>query len=302
MGVIRWILLGAVIVLLSLSVLVAQTAFRFERTLMSYRFTYGALQLVLDPLDDPVVHRETVDQAFRDMRRSYSIAIPRELEPHVVDAAAVGFSPARLRQATNRWLISIQLVLHGRSETLALPLTLVPFRDAFLSSVSGRFPPAELAQIRAAVNDIPPTIQLTDVLPDDLLNRILAVGRSMTLAQIVLQYVLPGLLIIACFFHGRIGTGIAATGLAFLAAGLPSLIVVYLRADALAASARQQIARSIPAYLAWMLPALHDTVAELIRTGRTTAVLVTLYGLVAACIGGYLVVARGDPRIDLTRR
>lgn len=302
LGALRWILLGVVIALLTLSVLVAQTAFRFERTVMSYRFTYRALQEILEPLDDPVLHGQTVDQAFRDMRRSYSLQIPRELEPHVVDAAAIGFSAARLRQTTNRWLISIQQVLHGRSDTLELPLSLVPFRDAFLSSVSGRFPPAETAQIRAVINNIPPTIQLADELPDDLRNRILAVGRSMTLVQIVLQYIVPGLLIIACFFHGRIGTGIAATGIAFLAAGLPSLVVVYLRADALAVSARHLIARSIPSYLSWMLPPLRDTAAELIRTGRTTAMLVTLYGVAATLIGGYLFAKKGDPRIDLTRR
>ncbi len=302
LGVLRWIVLGVVIVLLSLSVLIAQAAFRFERTIMSYRFTYRALQEVLVPLDDPVVHRQTIEAAFRDLRRGYSLQIPRDLEPHVADAAVIGFSAAWLRQTTNRWLISIQLVLQGRSDTLELPLSLVPFREAFLSSVSGRFPPDEMAQIRTAINEVPPTLQLADELPGDLRGRILAVGRSMMLLQIVLQYIVPGLLIVACFFHGRIGTGIAATGLAFLAAGVPSLIVVYLRADALAASARHLAARSIPAYLSWMLPAFEDTVAQLIRTGRTTAVLVTLYGIVASLIGGYLFAAKGDPRIDLTRR
>lgn len=289
----RWILLIGVIALLALAVTVAQAAFRFERTVMSYNFTYRAMQQILEPLDDPATHAGTIREVVR------SLQVPRDLEPFVIDAALVSFSASRVRHTANRWLIAVQQVLHGRAETLVLPVSLVPFRDTFLSSISGRFPPAETVQIRAAVEQIPPNFDFATEIPQEVRDGLLTAGRLMGLVQVLLQYIVPGLLIIACFFHGRIGTGIAATGIGFLAAGVPSLIVVYARAEALAAGVRFSVARALPRYLDWMLPGLQDAVAALIATGRTTAVLVTLYGLLATGVGAYLIFAKGDPGLDL---
>ncbi len=298
MSAIRWVVLVAVVAMLALAVLVAQAAFRFERTVMSYRFTYGAMEQMLEPLDDPLTHARTVDEAFRAVRRETGLSVPRDLEPLVVDAVGVGFSASRLRRSANRWLITVQQVLHGRADSLVLPYSLAAFKDSLLSQAAGRFSPLEMAQIREALNQVPTTVDLADAISPEARDRFLSIGRVMGLMQIVLQYLVPGLLIVACFFHGRIGTGIAATGVAFLVAGVPSVVVVFLRADAIAASAGILVSRALPTYLAWMIPGLEASIAALIATGRTTAVLVTLYGVAAGAVGGYLIAKKGDPRID----
>lgn len=298
MSAIRWVVLVAIVLLLAFAVLVAQAAFRFERTVMSYRFTYGAMERMLEPLDDPLTHARTVDEALRTLRREIGLSIPPDLEPLVIEAAGTGFSAARLRQAANRWLINTQQVLHGRAESFDLPFSLAAFKDTLLSLATGRFSPAETAQIREALTQVPTSVNLADGMSPEARDRLLSVGRMMGLMQIVLQYLVPGLLIAACFFHGRIGTGIAATGIAFLVAGVPSVVVVFFRADAIARSAGVVVSRLVPAYLSSMVPGLEASIAALISTGRTTAALVTLYGVLASAIGGYLIAKKGDPRID----
>ena len=298
MSALRWTVLVAIVVLLAFSVLVAQAAFRFERTLMSYRFTYGAMERTLAPLDDPLTHARTVDEAFRVLRRETGLSIPPELEPLVIEAAGVGFSAARLRQAVNRWLITTQQVLHGRADSFSLPFSLAAFKDTLLSLAASRFSPAETAQIREALNQVPTSVNLADGISPEARDRLLSIGRMMGLMQIVLQYLVPGLLIAACFFHGRIGTGIAATCAAFLVAGVPAVVIAFFRADAIGASAGVFVSRLIPSYLGWMVPGLQASVADLVATNRTTAALVMLYGVLASALGAYLIARKGDPRID----
>ncbi len=290
-------LLFVLALLLAFSVVVAQVAFRLERTVLSYGFTYREIQRILDPLDDPEIHERTISEAFRFIRRSLSLGVPRELEPYIIGSAVDGFSAAWVRQTVGLWLVTAQQILHGKRDDVEFPLSLSPFKSSFLSAIRGEFTMAETMEITTAVDEIPTTFDLADEIPDGMKRIMLSVGRSMAFTQVLLQYIVPGLLIIACFFHGRVGSGLTATGFAFLLAGVPSLIIVYPRAGMIARVAARGLSAGLPDFLSWIGPGLEQTVRSVVESGRLTAVLVTAYGVIALLGGLYLVIRKGDPRI-----
>ena len=293
------VLLVVLVLFLALSIILAEVAFRSERTLLSYGYTYRELQIILEPLDDPDVHDRTISEAFRFVRKSLSFSVPRELEPYILSSAVDGFSASWVGQTLGLWLVTVQQVLHGKRETIELPLSLSPFKNAFLASVRGQFSMQEQLEINQGVDEIPSTFDVADEMPDSLKRRLLSIGRSMDFAQVMLQYLIPGLFIIACFFHRRIGTGLTATGVAFLLSGIPSLIVVYLRVEGIVASVARKVVRSLPDFLSWLGPGLEHAIRGVIVSGRLTAVLVTVYGVLATAGGLYLIIRKNDPRIHL---
>lgn len=296
------IILLFVVLLFVLSVLVAEIAFRTERTLLSYGFTYRELQSLLAPLDDPEVHATTISEAFRFVRRDLDFAVPRELEPYILNAAVNGFSASWIGQTAGIWLVTAQQALHGNRDTLEFPLSLSPFKSSFLSAIRGEFTMAEQLEINEAIDDIPSTIDLADQLPEKLRDRLIAVGRSMGLTQVLLQYVVPGILIIACFFHRRIGTGLAAVGIGLLVAGVPSVVVTAVRSSQVAAGVTRRAAGSLPDFADWMAEGIQSTVAVVIESGVATAVSVLVSGALLLALGLYLAIVRGDPRLHVGGR
>jgi hypothetical protein len=299
MKILQLVVLLFIVVFLAASVLVAQVAFRVERTVLSYGFTYREMQRILAPLDDPATHESTIGQAFGFVQKSMSLGVPRELQGYIIEAAVNGFSPSWVKQTVGQWLMTTQQVLHGNRDTIEFPLSLSPFKSGFLTAVRGEFSVAEQMEISAALDEIPTTFDLADEIPEDVTRRILGVGRSMALTQVLLQYVVPGLLIAACFFHRRIGTGLVAVGLGLTVAGVPSLVVTAARARGIGRSASLSLSKALPVFLKWVADGVGPTVEAVVSSGRVTALLVTISGVVFLSAGLYLVIAKRDPRIHL---
>ena len=122
----------------------------------------------------------------------------------------------------------------------------------------------------------------------------------MAYIQIVLQYIIPGLLILACFFHRRIGTGLIAAGVGFVGAGTPSLVLIYLRARNIAQSVEAGVTEVLPAFAGWLGNGIEAGGFAILRSGGTTAILVTMSGATMLLLGILLAVKKGDPRIYLS--
>ena len=282
---------------LFIAVVTAEVAFRLERTLLSYGFTYREMGRLLEPLDNADTHSETIREAFRYIRRSLSLPVPRELEPYILEAAVDGFSARWVRQTAGNWLVTTQQVLHGRRDTLEYPLSLSRFKSSLLSLVRQNVKSSFLVEITRALDEVPASVDLAGELSDGVKRQLITLGRSMSFSQVILQYVIPGLLILACFYHGKIGTGFLTVGASFVVAGLLSLVVVYGRSAAVAAAATRYLEAALPDFLSWFAEPVGSTVEAVVRSGGLTAIFVTAAGALCATIGVILVVKKGDPKI-----
>jgi hypothetical protein len=298
MKISRYIILLALAILLALSVFVAQVAFRLERTVLSYGFTYRETQSLLAPLDDTEIHAQSIGEAFRFVRKQLSFQVPRDIEETIIESAVSGFSAAWVKQTVGLWLVTAQQVLHGKRDSIEIPLALAPFKNSFISAVRGRFTIEEQMEIHHELDQIPATIDLASEIPDALKARILGIGRSMALSQIILQYIVPGLFISACFFHRRIGTGLISVGLGLTIGGLPALYYTAFRAGGVARNYARMAVRDLPDFAAWLGDGVESTLFAILQSGILTAVLVTVFGLLFLIGGGYLLIRKGDPQIQ----
>ncbi|TVR56655.1 MAG: hypothetical protein EA426_13385 [Spirochaetaceae bacterium] len=286
--------LCVVTVLLAAAVVIAQVAFRLDRTVLSYGFLNRTTQAWLDPLDDASVHARTVEGAYRAARRAAGVAIPRELDPHVVRAATEAFSTGMIRHTVANWVIEIHRVIRGDRTQIVLPVALSPFKNAMLSEIRSGFSPDEVRAFAAAVETIPASLDLVETMPDAVQRRIVNALRRSTFLSVLLQYVFPGILIAACFFHRRIGLGVFATGIAFAAAGIPTLIAAYLHAETAARLVDAGLAGLLPEYVSWLRTGMGSTVQTIIESGRVASLIVTGYGVAAILVGGFVIATGRD--------
>ena len=120
----------------------------------------------------------------------------------------------------------------------------------------------------------------------------------MAYVQIVLQYIIPGLLILACFFHRRIGTGLIAAGVGFVGAGIPSLVFIYPRARTFAQGVESSVSGALPSFARWIGDGIEAGIFSVVRSGGTTAILVTVSGAIMLLLGMFFAVKKGDPKIN----
>lgn len=291
------ILLIFITVLLSGSIIVAQLAYRIEASLLSYRYTSGMLNQVIDPLDDAEIHRNTVRGAFRYIRKQLSMRVPVEIEPHIIHGSMEGFSAEWFQRTADRMLYSVQLVLNGREKHLTFPLSLGGFKSAFLNSARTGFSTDEYLEIERSVRAIPSNIELADEIPEDAMNRIIRVLGNVRFFLILLQYVTPAVFIILCFVFRRIGSGFTAVGAGLLIGGTAISVLSTGFADTVARSASSGIAEAVPDFMSWVQSGtfliIHDLVQKLIPVSLVVAVI----GLGLIGLGVPLIIYKQDPEI-----
>ncbi len=288
------LLLGVVAVLLSVSVIIAQAAFRLDRTVLSYGFMNRETQAWIDPLDDAALHAQTIESAYREARRATGLAIPRDMDPYVVRAAAEAFSVRMIRHTIASWWIEIHRGIRGELARTELFLPLSPFKNALLSELRTGLSADEVRAATAALNTIPASFDVLEILPAPVERRVVAALRRSSFVSFLFQYVFPGVLIIACFFHRRIGLGVLAVGVAFLAAGIPSVAATFLHAETAARWVSTSLAGVLPQYLSWLREGIATTVRSIIVSGRTTSLVVTASGIAMMLLGGYTILMKRD--------
>jgi hypothetical protein len=286
----QWILLGFIGLLLTLSVVLAQGAFRLERTILSYGFVYRESQKIFGPLDDPEIFGESLNEIYRLIIRSLPQAIPRELEPFLLKAAKDSFKPAWIRQTGAIWLASLQRVLRGESTALELQVSISPFLRRFQSLVAGStYSSRERTYINREIDKIPGGIDAAQGMPQNLRADLIFLGRFMDLIQAMLQYIIPGILMAACFFHLRPGPGCVAVGAAFLLGSVPGILASTVFAGRIGRSLEATLSRQLPSALGWLAEGIGAMAETALRTGSTTALWTGVFGAGMICLGIFII-------------
>jgi len=293
----RIIVLVIIGIFLCLSVILAQLAYRFERTLLSYTYTSKQVDRIISPLYDPGILEDTVDGTFSFMRRELSLSIPSQLRPYILTAAKAGFNPEWFTRTTQRMLFNIQLVLNGKEATLSLPVSINGFKLAFLDVVRSEFDTSEYLEIDREVSRMPSSLDLADEIPEDTLDSIVKNLQRVRFVLTVLQYLIPGVLILACFVFRRIGSGFATVGTGLLAGGALLAIAVGGWTATASRSLAALVRGAVPPFLSWVDYGVAEFAEELISGVLPVATTVIIVGAALAGLGYFLAFAKGDPEI-----
>ena len=283
--------------LLGASLIVAQFVYRAETTVRSYRYMSERLEGVLEPLREEDTHRETITEAVKYIRRRMSLRVPAELDPFITEAALDAFSRQWVTRTANQMLYSLMQVLNGREQELNLPLSIGGFKNSFLALARPQFEPQEAAAIAREVDRVPSTIDLADDIPDDVLKTLRWIGANVPIFSFLLQYVLPGILIILCFSLRRIGSGLIAIGSGCIVGGIGGFLLSRTYAGASGTPIINSALSGLPRFLGWAREGIAETARDIVSGIAPMGLIILGVGVVLAAVG-VLLVANGKDTIQ----
>ena len=297
MKVIRIVTLIFLSIVLGISVFIAQLAFRIETNVLSYNFMSAGLQTILEPLSDPQIHTETIHGAFSFIRRRLAISIPRELEPHILEAAVEGFSVAWIKATAQQVLYSFFQIVNGNENSLNLAIPIGNFKNAFLNIVREQVDSRYLSEVSRELDRMPSVIQLEDDVPVDVQNRVVTSVRRSRVLLILLQYVVPGVLILLCFVFRRIGSGLVAVGSSFLVSGASLMVGIAVWLPGAPAMIERIFRNEIPGFFHWIFDGFVNLLSQIINSAMPVAIIVLSVGSVFMTLG-ILLISKGKDVIS----
>lgn len=294
MKVFRIVTLVFLSILLGISVIIAQLAFRFETQVLSYNFMSAGLQTVFEPLSDPEIHTETIRGAFSFIRLSIDTSIPWELEPIILEAAVEGFSAAWIKATAQQVLYSLFQIVNGKEDSLNLAISIGNFKNAFLGIVREKVDSRYLSEVSRELDRMPSVIPLEDNVPIDVQNRVVTLVRRSRALLIILQYVLPGILILLCFVFKRIGSGLVAVGSSFLVSGASILVGIAVWLPGAPAMVERIFRNDIPDFLRWIFDGFVNLLTQIISSAMPVAIIVLSVGSALVTLGILLIIKGKD--------
>lgn len=289
MKFLRVFLLSLFAVLLCASVFIAQFAFRIERSVLSYAYMSGELETVLEPLSDSALHSETIEGAFSYIRSRLAMSVPWELESYIVEAAVVGFSENWIRQTARQMLYSFFQIVDGSENRLNLAVNIGNFKNSFLNIVRANAEPDYVKAVSMEMNRMPSIIRLEDEIPAETQNRIVQIIRRSRAMLIVLQYVIPGILILLCFAFRRLGSALTAIGSALFVSGTAAVLSARLWFPASEVNLVELLVRRSPDFLGWIIENVGQSVLRIMLSVIPTAIVVLSVGSALAALGIVLI-------------
>jgi hypothetical protein len=109
---------------------------------------------------------------------------------------------------------------------------------------------------------------------------------------IILQYVIPGFLILLCFAFRRLGSGLTAIGGALLISGTVAVFSVNLWFPRAEVDFVNSLVRRSPDFLGWIIENVGEAVLRVLSSTIPTAVVVLSAGAALAALG-IVLIAKG---------
>ena len=282
--------------LLSVSVIVAQAAFKLERTTRSYTYMSKQLERILAPLSDPGIRAEAANGAFGFLRGALSLDVSPRLEPYIQGAVSAGFDADWFLRTGKRMLFNSQRFQSGRESKLSLPVSIDSFKIMLMDIVRPEFETSEYLEIDREVSRMSSSIDLVTLMDENDLARIVNRLKTYRHALVILAYVLPGVLFVLCFSTRRIGSGLAAAGCGLLAGG-GLVVVASVSLPGLAFQAvSSAIGGALPPFLGWVADGAGKLAGDMVYDLLPAALVITGFGLALAAAGVFFIVVKKNPR------
>ena len=287
--------------LLMLSSILSQAAYRLDKTLLSYTYMSREIEAVARELDDAVLRETSARDTIDYINKAFGLDIPDKLDPYLYRAAYNAFTADWYARTGKRMLFNTLHVISGKESGLSLPISIQEYKLALLEIARSELTAYEYVEIDREVSSLPFTVELADTFIDGKNDRVLRLMRRIEPALLSVTYIIPGVFLILCFVPLRIGGGFTAAGSGIFAGGAAVLVFASGLRSFAAERAGSAVMESIPPFFVWAGGGIDRIVAKLISGMLPLAIVVTAAGFCIAAAGLALVKFRGDKRFYFRR-
>lgn len=295
-----WLLLALISLLLAASIVLGQLAYRVDRTVLSYRYMTEAVPEIIEPLEEPEVHEDTVTALAGIVRREADLGLPPQLVRLFDQAAVAAFDASWFEWTLTRNIYAIIGVLRGSRAELRIPVNISGFESQFVNLARKNLPQDMVRQITAETANLPGAFDLAEAMPEEARAALLSFGRRYGLLSTAVMYVIPALLTIACFSFRRLGTAFLGGGLGYLLGGG----VVLIWGEAFGRMARTIVVAAsrsaLPGGFTWLTSGLAELTSDLAAGLWQYAALIAGVGVLSTALGGWLVFSGRNDTLDFS--
>lgn len=290
------IVLGFIGFLLTLSIIVAQTLFQIERTLLSYTFMSDQLERVAAPLKDPGIHEEAAAGLLVYVQDQLPRGYSQQLAPYIREAAIRGFDIDWFLRTGKRLVFNSQRFLKGEEGTLSLPVSFDSFKIALLDIAGAELEAGEYLEIDRELSQIDSSIDLGTLVPEQAQQRITRGVKNRRLVFITLIYIVPAILALLCFVPRELGRGLTVFGSSLLAGGGSMAVFSLILPNLVFRASSSAIEKALPDFLGWAADGAGGFAGKIISGFLPVGAAIGGFGLVAAVCGIYLSRKEGNLR------
>lgn len=296
MNPVKMVLLVFITLLLALVVLVAQSSYVVQRTVLSGSFLSPHLDDVFDLLREPEVHEELVGLMVDLIQESADLQVPREFAPYFDRAALSVYEPAWIQDRLIRFLNGLLRVVKGRGDDISVPVYLGAFKTALVSEVARDFDSEVVQQVNRGMRSIPDEVDIGDAVDEQTMTALRRFGDFYILFALGSVYGLPIIFVVFTFLVGGVGKGIAASGAGFGVAGLAAFIFTWITAPlALNAALSSLGGLQLPVDTETLRNLIGGIVGDMLRLARPIAVVLFVVGAGLAALGIFV-----DKNVDFS--
>lgn len=289
MNPVRMVLLILVTLLLALVVLVAQSSYVVQRTVLSGSFLSPHLDDVFDLLAEPDVHEELVSFMVDLIQESANLDVPRQFAPYFDRAALSVYEPAWVQDRMIRFLNGFLRVVKGRQDEISVPVYLGAFKTALSSEVARDFDSEVVEQVNRGMRSIPNEVDLGDALDEQTMAALRRSGDFYILFALGSVYGLPILFVVFTFLVGGVGKGLGASGAGFGVAGLVAFVFTWIIAPlALNAAMVYLGGLQLPVDAQTLRDLIAGVVGGMLRLARPIALVIFVAGAGATALGIFI--------------
>ena len=293
------ILLVVLGLLLGLAVIVAQAAFKIDRTVLSYTCMSRQLERIAAPLRDPGIRTDAANGVFDYLRTVLSLKLSPALDPYIPAAVTAGFDADWFLRTGKRLLFNTQAYVTGRETGLSLPVSIDGFKLALIDSARGKIETRAYLEIDREVSRMTSSIDLVTLLAESDLSRIESRLKNYRGGLTAVKYVVPAVLFLLCFVTRRIGSGLAAAGGGVLTGGglmlFTSLVIPGLAFREVSGA----VTHALPSFLGWVGEGVGRTTGDIISGLLPAAAVLTGLGMILTAAGVILIKVKANPMINM---
>lgn len=256
----------------------AQVTLTLRNTLLRPVFVDRHVAELAARIREPDNHDRVIRTAVAEVLGPLSTSLPAAIRERLVDAVRVAFPPDWIEGQITAASREALEVLRGRKPVLRYDVELSGRKTILARELATGLPGAASREIPAAVGGLPERLSLDALLGPGAIAAIGSLGRLYLPLSILLVFVGPAALVIACQIVGGLRHGLWVAGAMTLASSLALLAATSIAWGAAGAPALERLVGSIPPTLTWLGDEARAMAAEIRAMASTVSTAFAVVG------------------------
>jgi hypothetical protein len=295
MSAARTALLAVLMLLLAIVLVGGQLMILAQESLLKTSFLLPYVERLFSTISTPQTHEEIVSFLVAEALRNSRVGgVPAELRQSLLKASIKAFSPQWIQEEVLAILNKVLAVLRGRSQELEHTIYLSRRKEVLISELAKALPPEYERELRAGSSMLPDSIELTELMGDEVPAALRLFGQRYILFSLLAIYVIPGILVLLGLQVGKVRWGVVGIGAATLVSGRAATLLLALAYPAARDALVSVVASGLPGAFSWLPAFVSDVLAGVRASGRGISI--------AFAASGGAILAIGVVVVLLTRR